>query len=146
MPTAAKLIAAVLFGTLAWFASDLVKPLLPEGSQVGMLSPINALFGVIMGWRVMGRRAGDGMVAAMGYGLTTIVAVAFWSILLWAGYEMLKRSVRMYYDGPVEALQEMASFMLEYAQLIATGEILGALIVGSIVAGWLTEFFSRRWS
>ena len=82
----------------------------------------------------------------MGYGLTAVVATVFWSVLTWAGYEMIKRSMRMYYDGPVEALQEMAGFMVEYTKLIATQEIIGTLVVGGLLVGWATEAAARRWS
>lgn len=146
MPTAGKLIGAITFAAIAYFVSDLIKPLLPEGTQSGLLSPVNALFGLMMGWRIMGRGAGRGYVSAMGFGLTTLVAVVFWSLLLWAGYEMIKRATRLYYDGPVEALQEMAKLMAEYARLAATPEVIGAALVGAVLGGFLTEFFARRWS
>ena len=146
MPTAAKLIGAIAFAVLAYFVSDLVKPLLPEGTQYGLLSPINAVFGFLMGWRIVGRAAGRGYVAAMGYALTTLAAIVFWCLLLWGSYEMLRRATRLRYDGPVEALQDMAFLMSEYAVLAATSQIVITAIVGAMLCGWLTEFFSRRWS
>lgn len=146
MPTASKLVAAIAFAALAWFISDLVKPLLPEGTQVGLLSPVNALFGLIMGWRIMGRNAGHGLFASLGYGLTTIVATVFWCLLAWAGYEMVIRSTRLRYDGPVQALQDMVGLMLEYGQLASTTTILGAALAGTLFCAWLTELSARRWS
>ncbi len=146
MPTAAKLIGAIVFAALAWFVSDLIKPLLPEGSQVGLLSPINALFGLLMGWRVMGRGAGRGYVPSMGFGLTTLAAIVFWSLLLWGGYEMTRRATRLYYDGPMEALQDMAIIMGDYAMIALDPQVIGAALVGAILCASLTEFFARRWS
>ncbi len=146
MPTAAKLIAAILFGALAFFVSDLVKPLLPEGTQTGALSPVNGIFGLILGWRVMGHRAGDGVVPSLGYGLTTVFAITFWCILIWAGKEMYDNSIKLRYDGPVEALQEMAGFMVDYARLIATTEVVLPIVIGGFICGWITEYFSQRWS
>lgn len=146
MPTAPKLVAAVLFAVLAWFVSDLYKPLLPEGTQVGLLSPVNAVFGMLMGWQVMGRRAGDTMRAAFGYGLTTAAVIVFWALLFWSGYVMVRRSTRLYYDGPMEALTDMFGLMVEYARLGATPEVIGSLVVGALVFGWLTEQVARRFS
>ncbi|MCU0856746.1 MAG: TrgA family protein [Rhodobacteraceae bacterium] len=147
MPTAGKLIGAILFAALAYFVSDLVKPLLPEGTQVGLMSPINAFFGLVMGWRIMGRGAGNGYVSAMGYGLTTMVATVFWCLLLWGGYEMTRRAMRLYYDGPVEALQEMTILMADYARTAVTDPtVVGAAIAGSLFAAAVTEFFARRWA
>jgi hypothetical protein len=146
MPTAAKLIGAIVFAALAWFVSDLVKPLLPEGSQVGLLSPVNAFFGLIMGWRIMGRGAGNGYVPSLGYGLTTLAAIVFWCLLLWSGYEMTRRAMRLYYDGPMEALQEMAALMAEYARMAADPQVIGAAVIGSLLGAMLTEFFAKRWA
>ena len=108
MPTGAKLIGGIAFAFLAYFVSDLIKPLLPEGTQVGWFSPLNAIIGWLMGWTIMGKGAGDSYRKTFGYGLTTLVATAFWCILVWAGYEMLQNSIRLRYDGPIEALQAMA--------------------------------------
>lgn len=143
MPTGAKLIGAIAFAALAYFVSDLIKPLLPEGSRMGLLSPLNALVGCVMGWTIMGKGAGISYRQTFGYGLTTLIATAFWCLLVWAGYEMLKRSLRLYYDGPVEALQEMAQLFVEYAQLTAVNEVVWPGIVGALFAAWLTHFFAK---
>lgn len=146
MPTAGKLIGAALFAALVWYVSGLVVPLLPEGTPTGMLAPVNSAFALIMGWRIMGSRAGEGIVSATGLGITTGVAIVFWCLLFWGGYEMIERSTRLYYDGPFEALQDMAILMLGYGQLAATVEIVGTMFLGSILAGWITDFFAQRWS
>lgn len=146
MPTGAKLIGALTFMALAYFISDLIKPLLPEGTNVSRLSEINAIVGLIMGWRVMGKGAGHTYKQSIGYGLTTLAATTFWSLLLWSGYEMLQRSIRLYYDGPVEALQEMAELYVEYAKMAAVQEVVIPALVGAIFVSWLTEYFARRWS
>ncbi|MEL7151735.1 MAG: TrgA family protein [Pseudomonadota bacterium] len=146
MPTGAKLIGAITFMALAYFISDLIKPLLPEGTNVSRLSEINAIVGLLMGWRVMGKGAGHTYKQSLGYGLTTLAATVFWSLLVWSGYEMLQRSIKMYYDGPVEALQEMAALYVEYAKLAAVQEVVIPALIGAIFVSWLTEYFARRWS
>ena len=148
MPTGGKLIAALAFAALAYFISDLIKPLLvdTEGTRVGMLSPVNALIGMAMGWTVMGKGAGKTYRQAFGYGLTTLAATAFWCLLAWAGYKMLMRSIAQRYDGPIHALQGMAEQFLDYAKLIAVNEVLIPAAIGALFMAWLTEFFARRWS
>lgn len=147
MPTAGKLIGAILFAALAYFVSDLVKPLLPEGTQTGLMSPLNAFFGLLMGWRIMGRGAGNGYVSSLGYGLTTMVAIVFWCLLLWSGYEMTRRAMRLYYDGPMEALKEMTVLMADYGRMAVTDPtVVGAAIVGSLFMAMVTEFFAKRWA
>ncbi|MBT8460325.1 MAG: TrgA family protein, partial [Boseongicola sp.] len=64
----------------------------------------------------------------------------------WAGMEMLDRSMRLFYDGPVEALQEMAAIFLDYAKLVAVESIIYPAVIGTIFVSWFTEFFARRWS
>lgn len=147
MPTAAKLIGAILFAALAWFISEEVKVLLPgEGRGAQLLSPINALVGAVMGWRIMGARAGKGFVSSMGFGLTTVFAIAFLSIVIWSAYEMVKRSVSGRYRGPMEALEGMGDLMLDYSATIVTWEVIGAALIGAAACGIVTEYFSRRWS
>ncbi|MGI9389923.1 MAG: TrgA family protein [Boseongicola sp.] len=146
MPTGGKLVAAITFAALAYFVSDLVKPLLPEGSRVGLFSIINALIGMAMGWTIMGKGAGKSYRQSFGYGLTTFAATVFWALLCWAGYEMIRRSTRLYYDGPVEAMQEMAQLFLEYGKLAAVQDVILPAVIGALFVSWLTEFFARRWS
>ena len=59
MPTGGKLIGAIVFAIFAYFISDLIKPLLPEGTGVGWFSPVNAIIGLLMGRELMVRRAGE---------------------------------------------------------------------------------------
>ena len=146
MPTAPKLIAALLFAALAFFVSELVKPLLPEGTQFGIFSPFNAAVGAVMGWRISGARAGLSMRASLGYGITTAAITVFWCLFIWSGYLMVDASTRLRYSGPMEALQDMGSMMIEFAQTMATGPVLGSLLVGAVVFGWLTEHVARRYT
>lgn len=146
MPTAPKLIAALLFGALAFFVSDLVKPLLPEGTQFGAFSVVNAAMGALMGWKISGARAGGSMQASLGYGLTTAAVTVFWCLFLWSGYLMVEASMRLRYDGPVEALQDMGTMMITFGRTMGTPGIIGSLLVGSLVFGWLTEQVARRYT
>lgn len=146
MPTGGKLIGALVFAALAYFITDLIKPFLPEGTRLGLFSPVNAMIGFVMGWTILGRGAGKSYRNAFGYGFTTLSATVFWSLLFWAGYEMLRRSMRLYYDGPVDALQEMAQLFVDYAILAAERDVIWPAVVGTVFVSWFTEFFARRWS
>ena len=124
MPTGGKLIAALAFAALAYFVTDLVKPLLPEGTQVGKFSEINALVGLVMGWTIMGKGAGKSMRQSLGYGLTTLVATVFWCLVV----------------------QDMAQLAIDYARLAAVKAVIWPAVIGAIFMAWLTDFFARRWS
>ena len=147
MPTAAKLIGAILFAALAWYVSLEAKLLMPdEGRGATLLEPINALLGFAMGWRIMGARAGDGFVIAVGFGLTTVFAITFWSLLVWSGYGMIIRATRGRYTGPVDALEGMGDLMLEYAAMVVDPSVVGPAVLGSLACALITEYFSHRWS
>lgn len=148
MPTGGKLIGALVFAALAYFISDLIKPLLidTEGSRVGWLSPINAFVGFCMGWTIMGKGAGKNYRQSLGYGLTTLAATTFWCLVVWSGYKMIMRSMAMRYDGAMHALKGMAELFLDYARLAAVDEVILPALIGTVFVSWLTEFFARRWS
>ena len=146
MPTGAKIIAAITFAALCWVVSSFIPPLLPEGTPTPMLLPVNAAVGFIMGWRILGGNAGSGIVPSIGHASTTTVAVLFWCLLIWSGQLMLTRSMRLLYDGPIEALQDMAVEAVEYLKLIATPEIIVGLLVGTLLTAFLTEGAARRWA
>ena len=148
MPTAGKLIGAITFGMLAYFISDLIKPLLidTEGSRVGWLSPVNGLIGVAMGWTIMGKGSGNTYRQAFGFGMTTLAATIFWCLVAWSGYKMIIRSMAQRYDGAMHAIKGMAELFLDYAVLAAVNEVVIPAIVGALFCAWLTNFFARRWS
>ena len=145
MPTMPKAIAAVYFAALAYFIGDLIKPLLPEGTRVGLLNVTLAAFGALSGWRLSGRNAGVSLRTGFGYGLTSVAVTAFWGIFVFSGYKMLQYSLDRRFDGPIEALKAMVGFAMEYAVLIATPSIIGSAIVGGLFGGWLTEWTAKRW-
>lgn len=147
MPTAAKLFAAMAFGVVAFFASEIFKPVLPEGTQYGLLSPINALVGLLAGWYVMGPLTGRGYAAASGAGVRTVGITLFYVLVIWAFEEMLTRSTRMYYDGPVDALAGMTDLIAEYFLLmISDPQVPLVLLVGGMLAAYLSEWASERWA
>ena len=160
MPTATKLMSALAFAVLAFFASEVFKPLLPEGTQVRMLSPIDAGIGFLCGWMIMGRLAGRGVFAAAGGGVRTALATAFWCLLFWAVWEMLGESTRPGADaGPVEAINGAFGFIFDYALLILQDARISftlgegtyfvpqvplVLIVGGMLCGWFAEWTEER--
>ena len=146
MPTAARAISAILFAVLGYFIAEMVVPLLPEGMPTTWLNEPVAAIGLLMGWNVVGRRAGDGYRASMGYGLTAVALIAFWSVVIFAGYDMLQNSIDRRYRGPMEAVQAFFGISVAHFRLIATPEILGSLFFGGVFGGWIAEWASRRWT
>ncbi|MXQ07350.1 TrgA family protein [Alphaproteobacteria bacterium GH1-50] len=148
MPTGGKLVAAIVFGALAYFISDLIKPLLVDthGTELDWFSRWNGLIGVLMGWQIIGKTAGKSYRTAFGMGLTTLAATVFWCLVLWSAWEMIQKSMRRSYGGAVEAVQDMTQIFVEYAVFAARQEIIIAAVIGALFCAWVTEFFGKRWT
>ena len=142
-PTAAKLIAGLLFAGLAWGVSELVKPWLPPGRGVGWLSGGNALLGLGLGWRILGPRAARDRGGAIAAALTTAVALVVASAFVWALAETIHRSMEGRYRGPVQALEQGIDLMVTYLQYPLVAEPLLVLLGGAIFIGLVTAPVAR---
>jgi riboflavin transporter FmnP len=149
MPTLPKLISAIWFGALAFFMATLVPAHLPENMQgmaMGYFFHIIAGIGILVGWRFIGPKARDTRGAMIAFGLTTSVLIIAWSLLVFAGYEMYRGSIRLRYDGPMDALVNMFGIIGDYALIIAQADFITAAAIGGIVGGWLVGAVGKRWS
>ena len=146
MPTGARLMAAISLAVLAFVLSGMVVPLMPESTDFGYFLPLNILLGLVVGWRVMGKRAGRGIVAAINNGLAGVFVLILWAIFLQAANEMVRLALRNRYDDPFEAIVAVFQIGAEFGVMIATLPIGVALVVGAVIAGLLTEFAYNRWS
>ena len=118
---------------------------MPEGSQIGLLREIVAAIGFLSGWRVIGPAAGRGYYAALGGGVKTGIVMVFFSLLGFSIYEMVLLSMKMRYDGPVEAVLGIFDLMIEYGQLMLRTDLLVTLFAGSALGGWIAEFAGKHW-
>lgn len=145
MPTAAKTLAALCLAVLGYIVSEMIKTEMPESTGFGRFSMINAALGFLVGWLVVGKRAGRGMVDGVANGLTGVVVLVFWGLFLQAAYEMFSRSMQRRFDGPVEAFAAVFEIGIEYAAVLGTPAILVALFIGALVTGYVTEYAARHW-
>lgn len=146
MPSAGRIVGAILVGLLAWYVSELYKPLMQEGTDFGHFSIYNAALGVLLGWVMLGYRAHSFRRSSVSAGLTAVAALVFWGLCLHSIAEMLKLSLRKAYDGPVEAVIGVAQLMIKYGAIMATPEMLVTLIVGGCVTGYLSGWAEQRWT
>lgn len=145
MPTAARLVAAILLAVLAYILSELVKPLMPEGTAFGAFNFINAFVGLCVGWVVMGSRAGRGFVNGINNGITGVVVLFIWCLAIHASYEMFRLSMRNRYDGPMEAITAIFLIASEFALTIFTPTVMGAAVLGALIIGPAADFAAKRW-
>lgn len=147
MPTAGRLVAAVLFGPLCWLASVLALPYYPlaEATPPDWFAEVNAGLGVILGWKIAGGRAGLGSWAgAISYGLTAGVAISVAALFVHSFVQMVQLSLRKVYDGPADAVIGVFALMFENAQVVAQQDVGVVIIGGSLVAGLVVEWFGRN--
>jgi len=145
MPSAGRFVGAVCFMFITWYASEVFKTGMPEGTNFGNFSAYNAAIGAVLGWVMLGLRAHGSKSTSLSAGLTAAVAILFWVLLIHSLIEMVKLSLRKSYDGPVEALIGMVQLMIKYFVMLATPEILIPLIVGGLLTGMVSGWAQRRY-
>jgi hypothetical protein len=147
MPTAAKLVAAIAFGLVAYYASQAVVPMLPEGMRLTKFFALNVALGAVTGWLVMGRLAGAGYGLAVANGLRTSAVLLFYTLLVHAIIEMIDRAVDMRYKDTFAALSGLVGLTGHYAAMVFTSPVvMGILILGGVIAALVVEFVSHRWN
>ena len=145
MPDAARLIAAICVGLIAYVVSFQIMPLLPDSTDFGSFAYMNAILGIATGWVVMGKRAGRGITAAIDNGLGGALMLVLWGLFLHSCYQMFDRAMDNWYNGFMTAIAAIFQFMAEYALLLLDVKVLFTLATGGILAGLLTEYAWRTW-
>jgi hypothetical protein len=145
MPTGAKLMAAISFAVVGWILANYFAQNLPDGTAVGPIREAAALVGAVVGWKVMGPSVGKGYVEAAGSGIKTAVVLAVVALFLLALKEMLDNSVKLRYDGALDAILDVFQTMAKRSQAMLSLGVFGTIFLGGIIAGLLTENAGRRW-
>ena len=148
MPTAGRLVAAILFAPLFWYASVLALPYYPLAEEPApkAFALVNAGLALVLGWSVAGSRAGKGTWAgAVSYGLTAGIAIAISALFLHSFIQMVQLSLRKVYDGPADAVIGVFRLMFDNAAVLAKADVGIVLGGGSVIAGLVTEWFGRNY-
>ncbi|WP_171129169.1 MULTISPECIES: TrgA family protein [unclassified Ruegeria] len=145
MPTAHRLVAGICLLVIAFIVSTMIIANGEEGKDYGYFTYVNMGLGLACGWKVMGKRAGRGWVAAVNNGLTGVAALVFWGLFVQGVYEMFRLAMRHRYDGPFDAVLAIFTLSVEYGRQLITPEILLTLAIGAVITGLLTEVAYRRW-
>jgi hypothetical protein len=145
MPTASKLAAAVAFALLGYFIAQTLVPHLPEGTRLGLFREISAAIGFVVGWLVMGPLPRSNFGGAAGSGMRTALTVVFWALLGFSIYLMIRKSMHMMYDGPMQAVLGVFDLMLQYGKMMLVPDVIGVVLVGGALGGMAVEWVGRRW-
>lgn len=142
MPTAAKLVSAILLAVVAWLACDAIRPLLPEQTRFGWFNHVGAGIGLIVGWRVIGIRVQGTFFEAISAGLTGAAALVFWNLLVQSFNEMLANALARRYSGPFEGLVGVFYIAIDYLQYLADPTVLAIIIGGSVLTAVVANRFA----
>lgn len=145
MPTGAKLVAAICFAVVGWILANYYSLNMPDASAAGPIREGAAVVGAIVGWMVMGPSVGKGYVEAAGSGIKTAVVLAVVALFALSLREMLDNSVKLRYDGALDAILDIFHTMAERSQALLSLGVFGTILLGGIIAGLLTENAGRRW-
>ena len=146
MPTAGRLAGAIMFALYGWYAAGYSAQFFPEGNPPDLLIPVSAFIGLLIGWMMVGRRAGRGYNPAVGIGLSAAATFTFWVLFLLAFQQMMKNAMRRLYDGPMEAVVDTFDLMLEQSQDLLDVGLIATVLIGGILSAWVTEYFGQRYS
>ncbi|MEO1638224.1 MAG: TrgA family protein [Pseudomonadota bacterium] len=145
MPTAARLAGAVAFALFAWYLAGITIPFFPESNAPDYWIPAAAAVGLVIGWTICGKNVGQGYNPAIGIGLTCGAAMAFVMVFILAFNQMVQNSLRLRYDGPMEAVVDIFGQMLEFGEYFYDWSLIGTVLIGGVVCAWFAEFFGQRY-
>jgi len=146
MPTAGRLAGAVAFVILGVYLAYIAMPRFDEGTVPVWWLPLAGAAGIWTGWVVVGTRTGNGWAAGIGNGITGVVALVFWIMFFYSFFEMIKKSMRNSYDGPMDAVMNVFELMYRNAIQLFSIEMGISIVVGGLIAGLFSEFFGKRYT
>ncbi len=145
MLTAARVVAAILMAIVAYVTSEQIKGVMDPNTGFGRFSEVSALIGLLCGYIVLGSRTGRGWVAGFNNGITTAVVVVFWGLFFQSGYFMIMNALKQRYRDFGHAFSDMLDKAVEYALVLADTNVILTLLIGSVLAGILSEMAARAW-
>lgn len=147
MPTAAKLVAAVVCAIVAYLAAAQYAAVIPDGRPAGLLREVSAVVGFLCGWFVLGNflMKPRGQIEAMGTGMRTSVTMTFILLMAFSVWEMLLRAIDGRYKNPLDSILDIFGRALVLGKPIFTPGVLGVLLLGGLFAGVVAHYASTRW-
>lgn len=145
MPTAAKLVGALSYGAIGGAAAVQGVPTLPPEVVPGYLVPLSAIMGLWCGWSMIGRSKPGSVSVTLTQSVVTLGVMVVAVLLAVSCWDMVARSMRLRYDGPGEAVLDVANLFVGYGQLMLVPPVLTVLALGAVIGAALVAFAARVW-
>ncbi len=146
MPSAAKLFAALGLAAVGWFASEAIRPLLPDHTNFGWFNQVNVVLGIICGWRVTGNRVGGTFSEAISAGLTGAIALTFWGLFAQSFNLMLAEALDKKYRGPFEGIMGIFNNAMDFGLYLMNGPVIAIILGGGIITGIFADWIAKRFA
>ncbi|MEP5759663.1 MAG: TrgA family protein [Litoreibacter sp.] len=146
MPTAAKLVAAIILSLTGYLTTIAIRDFLPEEQPDNFLIPVSVIVPIFCAWLTLGRMVGGTYRNAINAGVYGVFVSIFYVVSTFAIAEMLKRSMKLRYDGPMEAVVSMFGIAVDYGAILLNPPVAMVLVGGAVVSGIATEWTDRRWA
>lgn len=147
MPTAAKLVAAILLAISGVIVVIVTVNVYPDAARrsVGMTSAAVAI-GIFVGWRGLGRRISDEEGSGVVSGLKAGIAMFLWVLFLFGLGDMIAGIMDHAYFQPMTALLVIPAGMIKYGQMALNVPIMGTMVVLAAIVGKMTKTADNRWN
>ncbi|PCD75729.1 TrgA family protein [Pseudothioclava arenosa] len=145
MPTMGRLFGGAGLAATGYLAGAAIVPLLPQAMKGAAILPVVAAsFGLLIGWRVIGRFPGKTMREAVLTGLKAASFVLIWAMIYLGLVQMLRQAMRNRYDSVTEAVVDILNQGLQFAIMAAHPMVLGSLLVGGALSGMVALWGHRK--
>lgn len=144
MPTATKLISALVLAIAGAALGFLLTPLVPKISNANLI-PIAAALGFVAGWVVIGRRIERKMGGAVLAGIAGVLTLVVWFLLVQGLRDMLRLAMDHRYHGPLEAIVDIIRLSTEYIPYFIRYDIGALLVAAALFSGVIAKITNRHW-
>jgi hypothetical protein len=144
MPTAARLVGAVVFAIWGFYLARLATPFFLQGQPPAIFLPACVIIGVCLGWVYVGRRLGNGYGAALGIGLTAGFVFGFLALLVVAFALMIRHAMHNRYQALSDAVLGIFDLMIAEASRFTDPTLITSLFAGAVLCAWVAEWVAQR--
>jgi len=145
MPTIPKLFGSVGMALTGFATVIQLAPHLTAEVKTGGLMLMAACFGVLIGWRVLGRESRGTQSQVVAVGFRAAFFLGIWTLLFLGSVQMLEKALRMRYDGPMEAVGDVLAQGLEVGYMVLQLDVIAVLFIGGALSAIATGWAARRW-
>lgn len=146
MPTGSKLVGAVTYAGIGALAAYQGVPTLPDEYVPGYLVPLSAGVGVWLGWSLIGKSKLGNFASSITQSVVTLGCMAVVTLLAISCWDMIERSMRLRYDGPGEAVLDVANLFVDYGSLMFVQPVMQVLGIGALVGAVFVRMAGKRWA